>query len=219
MQPYAEWQRSAPDETVNALTHGAGLMMAIIGAIVMAATLWGHGDGWRIAGCGVFLASMLAVYAASTLSHSISHPRWKYLFRRVDQGVIYLLVVGTYTPFGLAYLRTGAGWLLLAALWAGAVAGFFAKVVFAHRVNDGSIWTYVVLGLLPTVVIPWLWNSVPAGTTAWMAVGGICYLVGTFFLSFDARVRHFHAVWHLLVIAGTTCHFLGILAAVARAGN
>jgi len=211
--------RSSADELVNALTHGIGLVLAVVGALVMGTTLWRQGDLWRIVGCGVFLASMIAVYAASTISHTISHPRWKYLFRRVDQGVIYLLVVGTYTPFGLAYLRTGLGWTLLVGLWICAVAGFFAKVVFAHRVNDGSIWSYVVLGLLPTIVIPYLWHAVPASTTVWMAVGGICYLAGTFFLIYEARARHFHAVWHLLVIAGSTCHFLGILAAVARANG
>jgi hemolysin III len=217
--PHSALHRSPADEWVNAMTHGIGLVLAIIGALVMGATLWKEGDAWRMIGCSIFLASMIAVYAASTISHTVSHPRWKYVFRCVDQGVIYLLVVGTYTPFGLAYLRTGPGWVLLVGLWIGAVIGFFAKVVFAHRVNDGSVWSYVVLGLLPTIVIPYLWHAVPAGTTIWMALGGACYLVGTFFLIYEARARHFHAVWHLLVIAGSTCHFLGILAAVARASG
>jgi hemolysin III len=69
------------------------------------------------------------------------------------------------------------------------------------------------------MTIPWLWPMVPAGTGPWMFLGGMCYLVGTVFLINDSRVRHFHAVWHLLVIAGTTCHFLGILSAVASAAN
>jgi hemolysin III len=133
--------------------------------------------------------------------------------------VIYLLVVGTYTPFGLAYLRTGAGWLLLAALWTGAIAGFLSKVFFAHRIDSGLIWTYVILGLLPTVTIPWLWGAIPAITSLWMFLGGAFYLVGTIFLLNDSRRRPFHAIWHLLVIAGSTCHFMAILAAVARAAG
>jgi hemolysin III len=213
------WYRSHADELVHALTHGAGLVLAIAGALVMGATVLASGDPWRVIGCGVFVASMVAVYAASTLSHSRFGPRWKSFLRRLDQGAIYLLVVATYTPFGLAYLRTDAGWLLLAALWTGALAGFASKVLFAHRVEGGSLWTYIALGALPTVTIPWLWPFVPAGTGPWMFAGGICYLVGTIFLMNDARVRHFHAVWHILVIAGSACHFLGILESVARAGN
>jgi hemolysin III len=220
VQPkHPAWYRSDAYELWNALTHGAGLALSIVGALVMGATVLTTGDPWRIAGCGVFVAAMMAVYAASTLSHAGFAARWRDFLRRLDQGVIYLLVVATYTPFGLAYLRTGAGWLLLAALWTGAIVGFFSKVLFAHRLDSGLLWTYVLLGALPTITIPWLWSAVPTGTSPWMFLGGIFYLVGTIFLVNDARVRHFHAIWHLLVIAGSACHFLGILSSVASAAN
>ena len=188
------WQRTEVDEFINTITHGIGFMLAVIGALVMGGIVWRYGDVWQMAGCGVFVASLVAVYAASTLSHSCSSLRWKSFFRRLDQGVIYFLVVATYTPFGLGYLRTGAGWLLLAALWMGTLAGFLSKVLFAHRVDASSIWTYVALGVLPTITVPWLWTMVPAGTGPWMFLGGICYLLGTIFLVNDTRVRHFHAV-------------------------
>jgi hemolysin III len=55
----------------------------------------------------------------------------------------------------------------------------------------------------------------PAEILWWLLIGGICYTIGTLFLIYDARVRHFHAVWHLCVIAGSACHFCGILFAVS----
>jgi len=213
------WYRSDAYELWNALTHGAGLLLSIVGALVMGATVYTTGDPWRIVGCGLFVVAMMAVYAASTLSHSGFAAPWRTFLRRVDQGAIYFLVVATYTPFGLAYLRTGAGWFLLAALWTGATVGFLSKFLFTHRLDANLLWTYVFLGALPTITIPWLWNDVPVGATLWMFLGGVCYLVGTIFLIHDARVRHFHAVWHLLVIAGSACHFLGILSSVASAAN
>lgn len=213
------WYRSDAYEFVNALTHGAGLALSIVGALVMGGMVLSTGDPWRIAGCGVFVGAMMAVYTASTLSHSGFAARWRSFFRRLDQGTIYLLVVGTYTPFGLAFLRNGAGWFLLVVLWIGAIVGFASKVLFAHRLDSGLIWTYVTLGVLPTITIPWLWNTIPAGTGPWMFLGGAFYLAGTYFLINDHRVKPFHAIWHLLVIAGTACHFLGILSAVASAAN
>jgi hemolysin III len=81
------------------------------------------------------------------------------------------------------------------------------------------MWTYVVLGLLPVVTVPALKDTVPVDSSWWMLGGGLCYLGGTLFLVFDDKVRHFHAVWHLLVIAGSVCHFMGILDSVARAGQ
>jgi hemolysin III len=213
------WYRSNQYEMVNALTHGTGLALALIGALVMGIVVANTGDVWRILGCGTFVASMIAVYAASTLSHSGFAVRWRSFLRRLDQGVIYFLVVATYTPFGLAYLRTGAGWLLLAALWAGAIVGCVSKFVFTHRLDSNLLWTYVVLGVLPMITIPWLWSVVPLSATLWMALGGACYLAGTIFLKNDSRKRHYHALWHVLVIAGSACHFLAIFESVARAAH
>ncbi len=213
------WQRTDAEEFINTLTHGLGLVLAVIGALIMGWSVRQYGDAWRMAGCGIFAASLVAVYAASTLSHSCSNVRWKSFFRRLDQGFIYFLIVATYTPFGLAYFRTGVGWLLLITLWTAALFGFFSKVVFAHRVHQISIWTYVALGWIPWVALPALKNTVPIVSGWWMLGGGMCYLLGTLFLWYDARVRHFHAVWHLLVIAGSVCHFLAIFESVARAGH
>lgn len=218
LREYSAWQRSATDEIVNAATHALGLFLAIVGALVMGWSVVAHGDGWRIAGCVVFAASLVAVYAASTLSHSCTSVRWKAFYRRLDQGFIYLLIVGTYTPFGLTYWRTTTGWLLLGALWTVAIAGFVAKVVLGHRVHSISLWTYVTLGWLPVIAVPAIMHSVPLSIGGWMLLGGLCYTAGTLFLMLDERVRHFHAVWHLMVIAGSVCHFLGIFASVASAG-
>jgi len=214
---FPAWRRSAADELVNAATHALGLVLAIVGALVMADGVLAAGDAWLSIGCGVYLASLVTVYAMSTLSHCAMPRRWKSLFRRLDQGFIYLLIVATYTPFSLAYLRDGWWWLLLAAMWCVALAGFAAKVFFAHRVEVVSVVSYLVLGWMPMLAVPALLQSIPAGALWSMLAGGVCYTAGTLFLAFDERVRHFHAVWHLCVIAGSACHFLGILVFVVGA--
>ena len=215
----ATWQRSPADELVNAATHALGLVLAIVGALGMAGGVAGSGDAWLVAGCSVYLASLVAVYAMSTLSHSCRSMRWKILVRRLDQGFIYLLIAATYTPFSLAYLRDGVWWVLLGAMWVVALFGFVAKVFFAHRVEAVSIASYVVLGWMPIIAAPALVQTVPMGAFWCMLLGGVCYTAGTLFLMNDHRVRHFHAIWHLCVIAGSACHFLGILMFVVGAGS
>jgi hemolysin III len=105
--------------------------------------------------------------------------------------------------------------MLLAVIWAIALAGFVSKVFLAHRVHLVSVAPYVFLGWLPVVAAPALVHAMPMNIFWWMLVGGLFYTVGTLFLIYDARVRHFHAVWHLCVIAGSACHFCGILFSVA----
>ncbi len=134
----------------------------------------------------------------------------------LDQGFIYLLIAATYTPFSLVFLRTGPWWLFLAVMWTIAMFGFLSKILLAHRVDSVTIWIYVVLGWLPGIAAPTLVGPVPEAGLWWMLIGGLCYTVGTVLLILDNHVRHFHALWHLFVIAGSACHFFVILLFVAR---
>jgi len=109
LRQHSVWQRTYSEEFINSVTHGFGLVLAVLGGLVMIWSVLRHGDGWRITGCAIYAASLVAVYGASTLSHSVTDVRRKIFYRRLDQGCIYFLIVATYTPFGLAYWRTDAG--------------------------------------------------------------------------------------------------------------
>jgi hemolysin III len=198
-------------EFVNAVTHGIGLALSIPGAIVLIARSHSHGDVYRVVGCTVFAMTLIAVYAASTLSHTPSRPRLRHVFRRLDQASIYLLIVGTCMPFALAYLRTGWWFLFFGLMWTAALCGFVSKIMFSHRVEAVAIWSYVLLGWMPIATVPSLLEVIPAAALWWMLIGGICYTCGTLFLVHDDRHPAFHAVWHVFVIGGSTCHFMSIL--------
>ena len=209
-QDLPAWRRSSTDEFANATTHGFGLLIALAGALVVIPNVLAHGDSRLIIGSGLYLTSLVAVYAMSTLSHVATSVRWKSLFRKYDQAFIYVLIVATYTPFSLAYL-SGHGWsMLLVVMWTVALGGFAAKTIFAHRVETVSIASYVILGWMPIVALPTIWRSAPTGAFDLIIAGGACYMAGTLFLVNDELVRYFHAAWHLLVIAGSACHFVAI---------
>jgi hemolysin III len=202
-------------ELLNTLTHGFGFLLSILAAVILLRTSLAHGDPWRVAGCGIFSAALIAVYAASTLSHLVSHRHWKHWFRMLDQGLIYLLIAASYTPFGLVFLRFGPWWAFLALMWTGAFCGFIAKVFLVHRINSVTVWSYLLLGWLPVVPAVLTVGSVPVVALAWLAAGGLCYTLGTVFLVLDVQRYHFHAIWHLWVIGGSACHFCGVLFFVA----
>jgi len=198
------------NELVNAITHGFGLVLSIVGAIALIARPHSHGDAYLVLGCTVYSLTLVAVYAASTLSHIPFGPRLTDLFRRMDQGSIYLLIVGTCMPLALVYLRTSWWFLFFGFMWTVALSGFVSKIMFSHRVYGVAIWLYVLLGWMPIVTVPSLIEVVPAAVLWWMLVGGLCYTCGTLFLAYDNSHPLFHGVWHMFVIAGSTCHFLTI---------
>jgi hemolysin III len=214
VEDLADWTTD-PEEFANTITHGLGFLLSVIGAIAMTVSVLREGDIWRVIGCEIYVVCLVATYAMSTLSHCFSAPRLKGLFRRLDQGCIYLLIVATYTPFSMAFLRSRFWWIFLAVMWTIALSGCLSKFLLAHRVDAVSVWIYVLLGWMPIVAATSLVDPVTAFGLWWMLIGGLSYTVGTFFLIFDDRVRHFHALWHLFVIAGSACHFYVIMVFVA----
>ncbi len=119
-------------------------------------------------------------------------------------------------PLALVYLRTGWWLLFFGVMWTVALCGFVSKILFSHRLYGVAVWLYVLLGWTPIVTAPSLIEVVPAAVLWWMLVGGLCYTCGTLFLVYDNRHPLFHGVWHMFVIAGSTCHFVTILFFVGK---
>ncbi len=203
--------RSASDELVNTITHGIGIVLSLVAAVVLYQSTYAEGF-WLQLAVMAYAASLFAVYLLSTLSHAVQSQANKNRLRAWDQGTIYFLIVGTYTPFVAAYLPPLQAGLLAGILWLVAGVGFWLKVVAKHRINAFSSWSYLALGWAPAMA---LIQHVPFGCVMWMALGGISYTVGVGFLLLDTRVRFFHAVWHVLVILASACHFYAVLAYVA----
>ena len=214
INPLSDWSADS-EEAANAITHGLGFLLSVLGAAAMTIWVLRAGDAWRALGCIIYAASLPTMYAMSTLSHSCTSPIRKRFFRTLDQGFIYLLIAATYTPFSLSFLRTTPWWLFLALMWTIAIGGFLSKILLAHRVDAVSTWIYVVLGWMPVAAGSSLVGLVPTAGLWWMVIGGLCYTLGTVFLIFDLHVRYFHALWHLFVIAGSACHFFVIFLFVA----
>lgn len=204
------------EEQANFLTHGLGMVLSAFAAAVMY-QVFGTEDLKKTVGVTVYIASLVGMYTMSTLSHSFNDPRLRSVFRALDQGTIYLLIAGTYTPFSVAYLDTPMWNFVLAVVWMIAIGGFLTKVAFAHRVESVSCVPCLVLGGLQLLAIPTILPMVGFTCLAWMVIGIVCYMVGLWFWLNDSRGRLFHAVWHLMVIAGSAFHFLGILQFVAMA--
>jgi hemolysin III len=203
-------QTHPPGEVLNLLTHGLGLILTLVALDQMLAALADCHSTLRVAGCLIYVATLVGVYGASTLSHSFRDPRLRHFFRTVDQVCIFFLIAGTYTPWGVTFFDNRWGWALLGAMWVLAAVGAIFKLLVTGHENV-SVAFYVLLGWLPILAVPQIVSQVPWQALAWMLAGGLCYTSGTFFLARDDRRLFYHALWHLMVIAGSTCHFLAIM--------
>lgn len=200
-----------PDgEVANSISHGLGLLASIAAVPILVMTAARSGNRSYVVGVSVFAGSVLVLYLASTLYHSMSDGPVKRFFRLIDHSAIFLLIAGSYTPFTLGVLRGPWGWTLLVLIWCLATVGLTLKITFGTRYSWASIVLYVTMGWLALIAIKPIWLNVPLPGILLILAGGVAYTGGLGFFAAH-RLRFNHFIWHLFVIAGTTCHFFAVL--------
>ena len=197
------------EEIASSISHGVGLFAALVGTpvlIVVAA----HRGVAAVVGSAVFAASLILLYASSTLYHALPDERAKRVFRVLDHSAIFVIIAGTYTPFTLTVLPPAWGWSLFGVIWGLAILGIVLRAVGLMRHQVVLTILYLVMGWLALIAIRPLTQELPAAGIAWIVAGGALYTAGVPFFA-ATRVRYAHFVWHLFVLAGTTCHYVAVL--------
>jgi hemolysin III len=201
---------SRTEELANAVSHFSGTMLAVAGLILMIYYSSLHGGIWHLVSTSVFGASMIILYFSSTMTHVLPMGRAKDLFFNIDRIAIYLLIAGTYTPLALVTLGGALGWVIFGIEWGFALTGsaliLFRPGDFNSGVSTFYVVSYAIMGWLILIAIVPVINSLPVMGWLWILLGGLCYTLGIVFYK-AASFRYHHLVWHLLVIAGSTCHF------------
>ena len=208
--PLPRWTQSRGEELANTISHGIGLVAALIATPVLLFAARNAGSGFFV-GTIIFAVTMLVLYLGSTLYHAWPQTRAKCVLQVFDHSAIFLLIAGTYTPFTLGPLRGVWGWSILGLIWALAIFGIIMKVTRgASRYPKLGLSLYLGMGWLPLIVIGPLALAIPPSALFWLVAGGIAYTTGVLFFVSN-RLRYAHLVWHLFVLVGTSCHFLALL--------
>lgn len=198
-------------ERFNSISHIVGAALALCGTAILVTFASLQGDPWKIASFSIYGTTLLLLYAASALYHSLSTGKAKRLFQTFDHLAIYLLIAGTYTPFTLVTLRGSWGWSLFGTVWLLALIGSIQELRPFTKSRAPSIIIYLFMGWLVLVALKPLLEVLPHAGFLWLVVGGALYSIGVIFYVIGDRVRHFHGIWHLFVLGGSTCHFCAIL--------
>ena len=196
-------------ERFNSITHLAGAVFAVIGTVVLIVLAARTADPWKVVAVSVFGATLIFLYAASTIYHSV-RGRAKNVLRKLDHCAIYFLIAGTYTPFCLVTMRGPWGWTFFGLAWGLACLGIVQEFIFGKGARILSVVIYVCMGWMGAFLVPSLITRLGTPGLALVVAGGMLYTGGIVFYFFDERIRHFHGIWHLFVLAGSIAHFFAI---------
>jgi len=198
------------EEIVNSITCGMGLCLSVAALVVLVVLSSIYGDARRVVSFSVYGVSLIFLFACSTLYHCFQGKKTKHVMKILDHSAIYGLIAGTYTPLTLVTLKGAWGWSLFGVVWGLALAGIVFKIFFVRKFKLLSTAIYLLMGWIAVVAIKPLSQQLPLGGIAWLATGGIIFSLGVIFYIFK-KIPFHHAIWHLFVLMGCTCHFFSIL--------
>lgn len=198
------------EEIVNSVSHGVGLGMSIVGLVLLVVTATVNGEAIHVVSASIYGATLVLLFGASTVYHSVRRPAARRVFRVVDHSAIFLLIAGTYTPFTLVTLPSQWGHVLFAVVWGLAVVGVIYKVFWFGRLRGLSLALYLLMGWTIIVAIKPLFESLELGGLILLGAGGVLYTVGVVFYVWD-KLFFNHAIWHFFVLAAAACHYLAVL--------
>jgi len=202
-------QYSPIEEKINIISHAIGFILSIVALVILVTYAILDGDVWHIVSFSIFGSSLIVLYAASTLYHSAKKPELRNRLNIIDHASIYVLIAGTYTPFTLVTLKGTIGWVIFGASWGLALTGIILKLFFTGKYDLISTIMYVLMGWIIVFAIKPLINNLPLEGLLWLFAGGISYTMGAILYSIG-KIKFNHAIFHMLVLTGSFCHFMSV---------
>jgi hemolysin III len=220
-QRTSELKRRWIREPFSGLSHLAGAALSIAGLVVL--LVLARGRPWYVVSFAVYGASLICLYTASALYHSLPvAPQHLDQLKRFDHVAIYLLIAGSYGPLCLTSIRGGWGWSLFGVVYGLALLGILASLFWRRAPEWVRVVLYLLMGWLAVVAIGPLHRAMPPAAFAWLVVGGVLYTVGA--VVYAANRPHLwpgrfsaHDLWHLFVLGGSGCHFAMMVRLAAAA--
>jgi len=206
-------------EPVSGLTHFFAGIVAIAGLIALLVV--GRGNTGKQISLLIYGISLLLMFFASAAYHLVqASPERLQVLRKVDHSAIYVLIAGTYTAFCYSCLEGAWRWGVLAIIWGLAITGVIVKVFVINAPRWVNAGVYVAMGWLALLIPREMIMSLPVGALVWLTLGGVIFTLGAVVYitkkpDFVPGVFGFHEVWHIFVIIGCLCHYIGVLMYIA----
>ncbi len=200
---------SPAEEKINIASHALGFVLSLVALVLLVVRASLYGNAWHIVSFSIFGASLVTLYAASTIYHSAKNPVIRNRLRIVDHATIYILIAGTYTPFTLVTLGGVTGWVIFGVSWGMALVGIVLKIFFTGKHDLLSTLMYVFMGWIIVFAIEPLIHNLSSQGLFWLVTGGVAYTLGAVLYSIK-KIKFNHAIFHVFVLIGSASHFISV---------
>ncbi|WP_107037748.1 PAQR family membrane homeostasis protein TrhA [Brumimicrobium mesophilum] len=200
---------SPKEEKLNVITHAFGFILSFVAVILLILKASFYGGILATVSVSIFGASLIVLYAASTMYHNAKTIELRIKLKIFDHAAIFVLIAGTYTPFTLITLEGSVGWLVFSVIWGMALIGITLKLFFTGRYKILSTIMYILMGWVIIFAVKPLVESLSSEGLFWLFAGGFFYTIGAIIYSIK-KIKFNHAIFHLFVLGGSFCHFYSV---------
>ena len=210
------------EEIFNSVTHGIGAALSIAALVVTIIFAAINGaTALDIVGYTIYGSSLIILYTMSTLYHAITNKTAKKVLRIIDHSCVYILISGSITPYVFTVL-SGTGskrWIIFGIVWGTTLLGITLYAIFKQKIKIFNVLSYVLMGWSVSILFPEListFNTLNIVPCIYLLLfGGIAYTLGLIFYILK-KVKYFHSIWHLFVLAGSVLHFIALMLYVLK---
>ena len=204
-----EYVQTRKEELINSISHGAGALLAIIGAAPLIMHGIQAGSAKIIFSMAAYVLSLVLLYTASASYHAVKRSTVKRILQVLDHCTIFVLILGTYIPFSLVIMGGAVGLTVCLTNTVLAVIGITLNVIDMKRFEKYSMILYILMGWLAIAVVPAIFKAMPLSGLILLIAGGVAYTAGIVF--FKTEKSYMHVTWHFFVLAGSVLQYFSIL--------
>ena len=201
---------SLGEELVNAISHGIGALLSVVGLVMCIVFSSKHNNVYAIVSSAIYGFTSIFLYTMSTVYHGLKVNRAKRVFRVIDHCSIFLLIAGTYTPYVLVVLPNTIGWTMFGVIWDCAIVGICLDAIDLNRFKKHSFVLYIIMGWMIMFSFKYLLAAISIRGVFLMISAGVLYTVGAVFYALGRNKKYMHSLFHLFVLAASILFFFSI---------
>lgn len=199
------------EELISSISHGVGALLSIAALVLCIIVAVKSGNASHIVAACVYGSSLIILYLMSCLYHALARNTAKKVFRVFDHCSIFLLIVGSYTPFLLITIGGLKGAIMMLIMWIVAILGIVFNSINLEKYDKASFVLYLIMGWMIVFTIKDIINTLPKTGFILLLIGGIVYTIGAVIYAIgDDKIKYLHSIWHFFVLGGSIFQFFTI---------
>lgn len=202
------------EEIFNMVTHIVGGGIGVIALVICVILSAIKGSAISIISSSIYGLSLISLYCMSSIYHGLRSGTAKKVMQVLDHCTIYFLIAGTYTPILLCSIikvSVAWAWVMFGIVWGLAALATVFTAIDLKKYSIFSMICYIGMGWCIVIAAKVTITALSTPALMLLLIGGIAYTLGAILYGIGSKIKYFHSIFHIFVVAGSILHLICIM--------